>query len=349
MQQQLETQRTHLDDSRKHAREEFQNLAQSILEAKSKTFSESTEKNLGQLLGPLKEKLGLFEKKVDENYASEAKERHTLKSEIARLVGLNEQLGREAQSLTQALKGDSKVQGDWGELVLTRILEASGLREGQEYTTQAHHLSDEGDRFRPDVVIQLPDGKHLVIDSKVSLTAYELHSRLEPGPERERALAAHLSSLNKHVTDLAEKQYAKLKGINSPEFVFLFVPIEAAYLLAMQTDPELAVRAMKKNISIVTATTLFTSLRTVASIWKVENQNRNALEIASEGAKLYDKFVGFLEDFEKVGKTLESGHAQYTSAMGKLKEGPGNVFKKIENLRELGAAPGKRIRSDLLE
>jgi DNA recombination protein RmuC len=203
--------------------------------------------------------------------------------------------------------------------------------------------------MRPDIIINLPDGKHVVVDSKVSLTAYELHRREEDETARAEALAAHLKSIERHVAELGEKHYAKLKGVNSPELVFLFVPIEPAYLLAMQADPELSTRAWKKGIALVTATTLLTSLKTVASIWRLENQNKNALEIANEGARLYDKFVGFLDDFEKIGKTFETGHSQYASAMGKLKDGPGNVFRKMERLRELGASPNKQIRPELLE
>lgn len=329
-------------------RNEFENLAQKILEAKTKTFSEQTEKNLEVILKPLKERIGHFEKKVDESYATEAKERFALKFEVGRLIELNEKMTLEANHLTQALKGDNKFQGDWGEMVLEKILETSGLREGHEYTVQRQHLDSEGDRFRPDVIVHLPDSKHIIVDAKVSLKSYELYCRTHDPKERELHLLAHLKSVLKHVDELSEKHYPKLKGINSPEFVFLFTPIEPAYLLLMQNDSELASKAWRRGVAIVTASTLFTSLKTVASIWRLENQNKNALEIATEGGKLYDKFVGFLEDFEKIGKLFESGQSQYSNALGKLRDGPGNIFRKMELLRELGASPNKKIKSEFL-
>lgn len=349
LEQQLKTQREYLDEVKKQTKTEFENLANEILKARAKDFGEQTEKSLDAILKPLKEKIQTFEKKVDDSYTTEAKERHALKSEIERLIGLNDRMTKETQSLTQALRGDSKVQGDWGELVLEKILEASGLTEGREYSQQKSHENTDGERMRPDIVINLPEGKHVIVDSKVSLKAYELHRRTDDDQPKAQALAAHIKSLEKHIDDLGDKHYSKLKGVNSPEFVFLFVPVEPAYLLAMQADCELQSRAWKKGIAIVTATTLLTSLKTVASIWRLENQNKNALEIANEGAKLYDKFVGFLEDFEKIGKTFDAGKNQYDSAMGKLKEGPGNVFRKMELLRELGSAPTKRIKAELIE
>lgn len=349
LQQQLRTQMENIDSTRKQLKIEFENMAQQILENKSKTFSETTEKNLDILLKPLKEKIQTFEKSVDEKYSNEAKERHALKSEIERLISLNDRMATETSSLTQALRGDSKVQGDWGELVLERILEASGLREGFEYSIQKSHNNDEGDRFRPDIIINLPDNKHIIVDSKVSIKAYDIYRLSETEESKTKAINEHLKSIEKHIDDLGDKHYSKLKGVNSPELVFMFIPIEPAYLLAMHSDAELSTRAWKKGVAIVTATTLLTSLKTVASIWRLEKQNRNALEIAQEGAKLYDKFVGFLEDFEKIGNTLEQGQKQYSMAMGKLKDGPGNVFRKMELLRELGASPNKKIKPELLE
>ena len=349
LENQLVQQREYFDETRKHGRAEFENLAQQILDLKSRTFTEQTEKNLETILKPLREKIATFEKKVDDSYSNEAKERFALKSEIGRLIGLNEKMTQETQSLTRALKGNSKIQGDWGELILETVLEASGLREGHEYSQQKSHLSADGDRYRPDIVINLPENKHIVVDSKVSLVSYELHHRTEDELGRDQAVKAHLRSIESHIKDLSEKHYSKLNGIHSPEFVFLFIPIEPAYLLAIQSDADLPMRAWKKGVGIVTATTLLTSLKTVASIWRLEKQNKNALEIASEGAKLYDKFVGFLEDFEKIGKTFENGQAQYMSAIGKLRDGSGNVFKKMELLRDLGATPNKRIKAEWLD
>jgi DNA recombination protein RmuC len=341
------------------ARSEFENLAQTIIERESRQFQESSEKGLEKLLTPLKERIKDFEKKVDDNYQNEGRERFVLKAEVERLVKLNERMAEETNSLTHALRGDSKFQGDWGELILENILESSGLREGQEYILQKNLTGQGGANYRPDVVIHLPDGKQIIVDSKVSLTAYESLSRLETTDftgaagsldlEKQRYLKAHLESLSRHVDELSEKHYPKLKGLKTPEFVFLFTPIEPAYFLAMRHDPQLALRAWKKGVAIVTSTTLFSSLKTVASIWRLEHQNRNAQEIADEAAKLYDKFVGFHEDFEKIGKVFENGLNQYDEAKRKLRDGPGNVFRRIELLRELGAAPNKRIKPELLE
>jgi DNA recombination protein RmuC len=337
------------DTLRSAARAEFENLASKIMERETRQFQESSEKGLERLLVPLKERLKDFEKRVEETYQSEGKERHVLKAEVERLIQLNERMADETKSLTRALKGDSKVQGDWGELVLENILQASGLREGMEYLKQQTLQDDEGERFRPDVIVQLPDDKQIIVDSKVSLTAYELYSRSEDPEERQRHLKAHLDSLSNHINELSEKHYPKLKGLKTPEFVFLFTPIEPAYLLAMRHDPEMATKAWNKGVAIVTSTTLLTSLKTVASIWKLEHQNRNAQEIAQEAARLYDKFVGFYEDFEKIGRTFESGLSQYEEARKKLRDGSGNVFRKIELLRELGAAPNKKLKPELLE
>jgi DNA recombination protein RmuC len=349
LEERLNAQANFMEDFQKRTKSEFENLANQILDTKSKTFAEQSEKNLLTLLTPLKERITTFEKKVDDSYNNEAKERFALKAEVERLILLNDRMTKETTNLTQALKGDSKFQGDWGELVLEKILEASGLRAGFEYQLQGEHKDSEGGSFRPDVIVNLPDSKHIIIDSKVSLKAYELHCRTDDGEQRLLYLNQHLKSTQKHIEDLSAKHYARLKGINSPEFVFLFMPIEPAYLLVMQNDPEISVRAWRKGVALVTSTTLFTSLKTVASIWKLENQNKNALEIAHEGAKLYDKFVGFFEDFEKIGKIFDSGQSQFTAAMSKLKEGPGNVFRKMELLRELGAAPKNRLRPELTE
>lgn len=334
---------------REAARAEFEILASRMIEAETKQFQESSERNLERMLGPLKDRLKDFEKRVEETYQAEGRERHVLKAEVERLIQLNERMTHETSQLTQALKGDSKVQGDWGEFVLENILISSGLREGIEFTKQDSFKDDSGDRFRPDLLIRLPDDKQIIIDSKVSLKAYEAHNRCETEEERARHLKAHLHSLESHIDDLAEKHYPKLRGLRTPEFVFLFTPIEPAYLLALRSDPELSTRAWKKGVAIVTATTLFTALKTVASIWRLEHQNRNAQEIAEEAAKLYDKFVGFHDDFEKIGRTFETGLSQYEEARRKLKDGPGNVFRKIELLRELGAAPNKRLKPELLE
>ncbi len=352
LEKQFVEQKQTAEELRKVARADFENLAQQVLEMKSRTFSEQTEKSLEGILKPLRERILEFEKKVETTYTTEAKERFALKSEVERLIVLNEKMTAETKSLTQALTGQSKVQGDWGELVLEKILESSGLREGEEYTLQDSRTNDEGARYRPDVVINLPENKHIIVDAKASLTAYDLYCKASSAGDETaaaQALDAHIKSMRKHVEDLADKDYAKLKGIKSPEFVFMFVPVEPAYLVAMQADPDFSMWAWNKKVAIVTATTLLASLKTVASIWRVEKQNRNAIEIATEGARLYDKFVGFVEDFEKIGKLFETGQTTYQAAMGKLKEGPGNVFRKMERLRELGAAPNKQLKAELVD
>lgn len=349
LEEKLRSLKDYMEDSRKQSRIEFENVANQILVKKVQSFEETTQKNLDAILNPLKEKIGQFESTVMKNYSEEAKERHTLKSEIDRLVSLNGKMAQETQSLTQALRGDSKVQGDWGELVLERILEVSGLREGHEFIKQKGHENSEGERFRPDIIVNLPENKHIVIDSKVSLKSFEQYRGTEDPEVQKRAMLKHLESIENHFLDLESKHYSKLKGLHSPEFVFMFVPVESAYMFAMKEDPELSTRAWKRGVALVTATTLLTGLKTVASIWRLEKQNKNALEIASEGAKLYDKFVGFLDDFEKIGKTFDSGSRLYSEAMGKLKTGPGNVFRKMETLKELGASPSKKLKSEYLE
>ncbi len=328
---------------------EFQNLAQSILELKSKKMNEENEVRLKVLLDPLQHRLKEFQDKVDRVYTDETKERIALKTEVQKLMELNQQMSQETRNLTKALKGDSKIQGDWGELVLEKILEASGLRRDVEYVLQEEHKDADGQRKRPDVLVRLPDDKHIIVDSKVSLRAFELYCQTEDPKLKAQHLAAHLKAVMEHVQELSSKHYARVPGIRSPDFCFMFLPIEAAYLLAMQADTELSQKAWSRNVAIVTATTLFTNLKTVASIWKLEKQNRNSQEIAREGGKLYDKFVGFVSDFEQVGKALERGLQIHGEALGKLRNGPGNVFRKIEQLRELGATPTKEIRREYLD
>lgn len=343
----LET-RSAQEEALRTLRAEIQGDAQRTLEAKTKSFQEQGERSLGMLLQPLQQKIAAFEKRVEESYGNEAKERFALKSEVGRLIELNDRMRTETQSLTQALKGDAKFQGDWGELVLERILESSGLRKDHEYTLQESALGADGDRYRPDVLVKLPDDKHIVVDSKVSLKAYELYTRAGSEAERAAALQAHLKSIRDHIDDLSEKSYARLQGVRSPDFVCLFMPIEPAYLVAMQADPELAARAWRKHVAIVTATTLFTTLKTIASIWRVERQNQNAQLIAEEGGRLYDKFAGFTEDFLKLGKIQDQGQRQFQDALTKL-QGRGGISSKVERLRELGAASTKQLPADLTE
>ena len=324
---------------------QFENLANRIFEDKTRVFSEKSEKELGNTLAPLREKIREFEKSVEEKYTTEAKERHTLKAEIERLTGVNDRMMTEAAALTNALKGDSKTQGDWGEMVLEKILESSGLRRGEEYELQKSYKDEEGRLYRPDVLIHLPEGKQIVVDSKVSLTAYERYMRM--GEEDD--LREHLQSIKNHIKDLGNKDYSRLIGVRSPEFVFMFVPIEPAYMTAVKAEGDLSAWAWKRGVAMVTATTLLTGLKTVSSLWRLEKQNRNAKQIAEEGGRLYDKFVLFLEDFGKVGKTFQDGQKHYENAMDRLQNGRGSVFKKMELLKELGASTGKQIDQKHLE
>ena len=326
-------------------RAQFENLANQIFEDKSQIFSQRSEKELRNTLAPLKEKIQEFEKSVEQKYTNEAKERHTLKAEIEKLTGINDRMTAETTALTQALKGDSKIQGDWGEMVLEKILESSGLRKGEEYELQKTYKNEEGKPLRPDVVIHLPEGKQIVVDSKVSLTAYERYIRM--GEESD--LGEHLQSIKKHVKELGDKGYCHLQGVRSPEFVLMFIPIEPAYMMAVKAERDLSAWAWKKGVAIVTATTLLATLKTISSVWRLEKQHHNAKKIAEEGGRLYDKFVLFLEDFEMIGKTFEKGQQQYESAMDKLKNGKGNVFRKMEQLKELGASTRKQIEQQHLE
>jgi DNA recombination protein RmuC len=323
---------------------QFENLANKVLEQSSQKLSKTSEENLGQILNPLKDRLAEFQKKVDDTYNAEARERFALKNEIEKIVNTNE-------SLTTALRGSSKAQGNWGEYILTKLLEDSGLREGEQFTTQGRDLKikgADGQHLQPDVILNLPDSKHLVIDSKVSLTHYEQFMNAESDGDKKQALDLFLNSVRTHVKGLAEKDYASAERISSPDFVFLFMPIEGAHSLALQSDGELFNFAWEKRIVLVSPTTLMASLRTVASLWKMEKQNRNTLEIARQGGALYDKFVGFVESMENIGLHLGRSQKAYDDAYGKLKDGRGNLITSSEKLRELGAKTSKSIPEKLL-
>lgn len=349
LKQEICRQKEFFESIKLQSKNEFEILANNIFEHKSKLIADMTEKSIYNLLTPLKEKIIYFEKSVDDKYLQEVRERNSLKHEIETLIKLNQQMSDETKSLTQALKGDSKFQGDWGEFILEKTLETSGLRKGFEYTIQETYTDKEGIKYRPDVIIHLPDNKHIIVDAKVSLKAYENYRTARDEIDRKKAIDEHIMSIKRHILSLAEKPYTELKELHTPEFVFLFIPIENAYVLAMQSQRDLPEFSWSKKVAIVTSTTLLTSLKTVASIWKLENQNKNALEIAREGGKLYDKFVGFMDDFERIGKTLDLGQRQYSEAYNKLKHGSGNIFKRIENLRELGATPQKQLKQEFIE
>ena len=338
-----------LNEAKEALTSQFKNLANEILEDKSKRFTEQNVANLDALLKPLQTKLTEFKEQVNVSYGNEARERFALKSEIERLANLNLRMSDETRSLTQALKGDSKVQGNWGELVLESILESSGLRKGEEYLVQDSHTQTDGSRLQPDVVVKLPEGRSLVVDSKVSITAYSRHAETTDPAIAEQELAAHILSLRQHIQGLSSKNYSSLYGIGSVDFVLMFVPIEPAFLLALKTAPNLYQEALAKNIVLVCPSTLMATLRTVAHLWRQDSQNRNALEIAKQCGTLYDKFVGFVDDLEKLGQRLDQAQTSYHDAFNKLKSGKGNLIRTAEKVRELGVKPSKNISAPLIE
>lgn len=338
-----------LNEAKEALTSQFKNLANEILEDKSKRFTEQNAASLDALLKPLQTKLTEFKEQVSNSYGNEARERFALKSEIERLANLNLRMSDETRSLTQALKGDSKVQGNWGELVLESILESSGLRKGEEYLVQDSHTQTDGSRLQPDVVVKLPEGRSLVVDSKVSITAYARHAETTDPIVAEQELAAHIQSLRQHIQGLSGKNYSSLYGVGSVDFVLMFVPIEPAFLLALKTAPNLYQEALAKNIVLVCPSTLMATLRTVAHLWRQDHQNRNALEIAKQCGTLYDKFVGFVEDLEKLGQRLDQAQTSYHDAFNKLKSGKGNLIRTAEKVRELGVKPSKNISTPLLD
>ncbi len=338
-----------LNEAKEALTNQFKNLANEILEDKSKRFTEQNAASLDALLKPLQTKLTEFKEQVNTSYGNEARERFALKNEIERLANLNLRMSDETRSLTQALKGDSKVQGNWGELVLESILESSGLRKGEEYLVQDSHTQTDGSRLQPDVVVKLPEGRSLVVDSKVSITAYARHAQTSDPAVAEQELAAHIQSLRQHIQGLSGKNYSSLYGIGSVDFVLMFVPIEPAFLLALKTAPNLYQEALAKNIVLVCPSTLMATLRTVAHLWRQDHQNRNALEIAKQCGSLYDKFVGFVDDLEKLGQRLDQAQTSYHDAFNKLKSGKGNLIRTAEKVRELGVKPSKNLSAPLIE
>lgn len=327
----------------------FTNIANKLLQEKTETFTKQNKENLDALLQPLGEKIEKFEKKVEETNKETLERSAALKEQLNNLKELNQQITEETANLTNALKGDTKMQGNWGEVVLERILEKSGLEKNREYYTQTSITSEEGQRFRPDVIIKLPDDKNLVIDSKVSLTAYERLVNAPTEEEREAHLKEHLLSFRAHVKGLSEKNYQDLFEGGSLDYVLMFVPIEAAFSLLVQHGNDLYDEAHRKNIIIVSPATLIATLRTVASIWKHEYQSRNVKEIARQGADLYDKFVGFVEDLTRVGVEMDRAKKSYEGAMNKLTSGKGDLISRVEKLRKLGAKPKKEIDPRLIE
>ena len=349
LEEKLARQKEDLEELQQRFQIEFRNIANEILEEKGKRFTEQNRTNLDEILKPLSEKIKDFEKKVDDTHKETIKENASLKEQIGQLHKLNQTIGEEAKNLTSALKGQTKTQGNWGEVILLSILEKSGLVRDREYLVQESHQTEEGSRQQPDVIIALPDGKRIIIDSKVSLNSYETFCSTDDEPLRKKALAEHLTSIRNHLKGLSEKNYQNLYELKGLDFVFMFVPIEPALTLAMQTDPNLYNEGYDKNIVIVSPSILMAALRLVANIWRQENQNKNAEEIAKQGADLYDKFVGFIEDMIIMGRKLDDAKKSYEESMKKLSTGTGNLVRRSEKMKELGLKTSKSLPSSITE
>jgi DNA recombination protein RmuC len=337
-----------LQQSREQMANQFKVLANEILDDKSRKFTASNQENIARILAPLQEKIQHFEKRVEETYDRESKERFSLAKEIKALQELNQRISEDAVNLTNALKGDNKAQGSWGEFVLEKILEKSGLQRGREYEVQVSMRAEDGSRSQPDVVVHLPESRDIVIDSKVSLKAYDAWCAEDDGDRKAEWLRQHVQSLRNHVKLLAGKDYQKLDGVNTLDFVLLFVPVEASFTLAAREDPQLFMEAFEKNIIIVVPSTLLATLRIIQNIWRLAQQDQNAHEIARQAGNLYDKFVAFVADLEDIGLKIEATRKSYDKAHNKLSSGRGNIVTRIENLRQLGARTAKRLDEGLL-
>ena len=328
---------------------EFENLANKILDEKSQKFTTQNKENLKTILSPLQEKIKGFEDKVEKTHKESIDYHAALRQQILGLKELNQQMSKDTLNLTKALKGDSKMQGNWGELVLERVLEKSGLEKDREYFVQQSFTNDDGKRVMPDVVIHLPDHKKMIVDAKVSLVAYEQYINTEEEIAKERFLKEHINSLKRHVEQLSEKKYEDIYKIESPDFVLLFVPIEPAFAVALNSDNTLYNKAFEKNIVIVTPATLLATLRTIDTMWNNEKQQRNALEIARQAGALYDKFEGLLKDLIGIGKKIDASKADYNAAMNKLVEGRGNIITSVEKLKKMGAKAKKALPQNILD
>lgn len=350
LQQKLEQQMREIQELQQSNRIAFENMANRLLEEKSQKFTQQNQTQLSELLQPLKEKIKHFEDNIERRYLEETRDRVSLKKEIEQLRELNQQLSQDAGNLTAALKGDSKVQGDWGEVQLQLLLEKAGLQKDVHFRTQSSFRDSDGKTKRPDFIINLPDKKHLVIDCKVSLTAYERYCSAEDEKQRAKALKAHLESVRNHIKGLSKKKYQELYQINSPDYLLLFIPVEPAFSLAVQQDQRLFVDALEDNIVLVTNSTLLATMRTVSFIWKQEKQQRSVQEIARQSGQLYDKFVNFVEDLQLVGQRLDSVHNAYEAAMYKLADGKRysqTLIGRAEKLRKLGARTSKQLPAEL--
>lgn len=337
-----------LQSAEKRLQEQFENLANKIFTQKAESFTTESKSRLDALLTPLKDQIEGFKKQVTDQYVKEGQERASLKTEILGLKALNQQITEDAAALTRALKGDNKQQGNWGEVVLERILKESGLREGHEFETQVSVRNEHGKLQQPDVVVHLPNDKDVIIDAKVSLAAYERYFNSDDEDERARYLKEHVNSIRTHIKTLGAKDYQELEALKTLDYVLMFIPVEPAFLLAVDADPELVTLALNQNIMLVSPTNLLVALRTINNIWQYEYQNQNAQKIAQHAAKLYDKFAGFVGDMEKIGKSVEATQKHYDAALNKLSSGRGNILRQVEQFRQLGVQPSKRLASEAM-
>ena len=345
----LDEESKRLIEQQKQLQTQFENMANEIFEKKSEKFAEQNKKNIDLILKPLGEKIKSFEQSVEDKYVKDQKNKASLSEQIKLLHETNQQISQDANNLANALKGDSKVQGDWGELQLEVLLEKSGLNKGVHFRTQNSLKDEEGNDKRPDCIIDLPDNKNLIIDSKVSLSAYEQYVNSEDELKKQVLLKQHLESIKKHIKDLAAKDYPNLYSINTPDYVLMFVPIEPALTLALQEDGEIFNLALNKNIILISTSTLMATMRTVSFIWQQENQKKNVLEIARQSGALYEKFIGFTNDLEAVGKAIDNEHNKYEAAQNKLISGRGNLVNSVEKIKKLGAKTNKSISQDLID
>lgn len=349
LQERLNEQKQEVEQLQERFKTEFKNIANELLEDKSKRFTEQNQEKLGEILKPLNDRIKSFEERVESTHKESLERNAGLVQQILSLRDLNKQMSEEARNLTKALKGDNKAQGNWGEVILERVLEKSGLRKNEEYVIQESVTNEDGRRLQPDVVIKLPENKNIVVDSKVSLIDYERFSSAETDEERGAHLKNHIRSIRAHIKGLSEKNYHQLYGSGSPDFVLLFIPLEPAFSVAVQYDAELFNEAFEKNIVIVSTSTLLATLRTISSIWRQENQTRNAVEIARQAGDMYDKFEGFVQDLIKVGNQLNLAKKEYEGAMNKLSTGRGNLVNRAEKLKELGAKASKTLPQALVD
>ena len=345
----IEIERDSATSKQAELREQLELIGKDIVNKGSKSLNTENEARLNQILTPLKEKLEKFEQKITENTEKDIKQFTNMETLIKTLSDQHSKVQDTAQNLVNALRGEQKTQGDWGELALEKILEFSGLENGREYNTQSSYRNEQGELLRPDVVIQLPDDKHIIIDSKISLKAFERYINEEDLEKKKIALTLHITSIKAHIKGLGDKDYAHLPGLTSPDFVLLFMPIESAFALAIKEEPDLYQEAWKRKIVLVTPSTLLATLKTVEGLWKQERQNKNAFEIAEQAGRLYDKFVGFVDDLEKIGAKQKDANKAYTDAMSKLKDGKGNLTRSAEKLKELGVKSKKKLDQKFLE